>query len=256
MALQHFIQLIFTKVQLNLKSEAKKSYLSYLWWLFEPALFVGVFYLVFGVFLAGGTSDFLVFLLCGQVPFLWFARTITNGASSIEHGRGLMQQIKIPKVFFPLVTIFQDFFKAICVFLLLLAVVLGLGHVANEAWISLPLIIFVQLVFVSSLAILVAMVVPFIPDLKFLVATGIQLVMFASGIFYNYKLVILEQHHSLFLMNPMANLIEQYRQVLMHGNFPDFSALGAILLFSISVLLMCLAVLKKLDAHYPRVLVQ
>ncbi|AIY64600.1 ABC transporter permease [Pseudoalteromonas piratica] len=256
MTFKHFTQLTLTKVQLNLKSEAKKSYLSYLWWLFEPALFVGVFYLVFGVFLARGTSDFLVFLLCGQVPFLWFARTITNGASSIENGRGLMQQIKIPKVFFPLVTIFQDFFKALCIFLLLFAVVLSFGHTANEAWYTLPIIIFVQLMFVSCLAIFVAMIVPFIPDLKFLVATGIQLAMFASGIFYNYKLVVLEQHHSLFLMNPMASLIEQYRQVLMHGVFPDFSALGAILLFSISILLMCFAVLKKLDAHYPRILVQ
>ncbi|WP_462159433.1 ABC transporter permease [Pseudoalteromonas sp. GB56] len=256
MTLKHFIQLTFTKVQLNLKSEAKKSYLSYLWWLLEPALFVGVFYLVFGVFLARGTSDFLVFLLCGQVPFLWFARTVTNGASSIEQGRALMQQIRIPKVFFPVVTIFQDFFKAICIFLLLFLVVLGIGRPVNEAWFSLPVIIFVQLVFVSSVAIMVAMVVPFIPDLKFLVATGIQLVMFASGIFYNYKLVILEQHHPLFLMNPMASLIEQYRQVLMHGVSPNFYALGAILTVSILILFACLSVLRKLDAHYPRVLVQ
>src|SRR5690606_22455343 len=101
--------------------------------------------------------DFLVFLLCGQVPFLWFSRTITNGSASIEQGRGLMQQIKIPKIFFPLVTIFQDFFKAICVFILLLMFISAFGYFPNKAWISLPIVILVQLMMVSSLAVFVAM---------------------------------------------------------------------------------------------------
>ena len=113
----NFVELIFTKVQLNLKSEAAKSYLSYLWWILEPAMFVGVFYVVFGTFLARGTDGFLIFLLCGQIPFLWLARTISNSASSIEQGRGLMQQLEIPKIFFPLVVIAQDFVKSIIVFL-------------------------------------------------------------------------------------------------------------------------------------------
>src|SRR5690606_38957070 len=100
--LKQFLQLTLVKVQLNLKSEARKSYLSYIWWILEPALVVGVFYLVFGVLFSRGTPVFLVFLLCGQIPFLWFSRTITNGSASIEQGRGLMQQIEIPKIFFPL----------------------------------------------------------------------------------------------------------------------------------------------------------
>jgi len=38
--LYQFYELVLTKVRLNLKSEASKSYLSYSWWILEPALFV------------------------------------------------------------------------------------------------------------------------------------------------------------------------------------------------------------------------
>ena len=66
---KHFWSFVTTKVTLNLKAEASKSYLSYLWWLLEPALFVAVLYVVFGIFLAKGTPNFVVFLMCGQIPF-------------------------------------------------------------------------------------------------------------------------------------------------------------------------------------------
>ena len=48
----HLVEVLFTKLVFNLKSEAAKTYLSYVWWLLEPALLVAVLYLVFAVFLA------------------------------------------------------------------------------------------------------------------------------------------------------------------------------------------------------------
>ncbi len=256
MKVGQFSQLVLTKVQLNLKSEAKKSYLSYMWWILEPALFVGVFYLVFGVFLARGTEDFLIFLLCGQIPFLWFARSILNSASAIENGRGLMQQIKIPKIFFPSVTILQDFFKMLCVFILFGIFLVVYGIEVTKSWFYLPLLIVVQFCFISCLAVFISMIVPFLPDFKYLVNTAMQLTMFASGIFYDYKMVILEQHHNLFLLNPIANLITQYREVIQFGGEPDFYALAIIGLGSLTFLFICSLILKKIDSVYPRVLVQ
>lgn len=251
-----FIALIITKVQMNLKSEAAKSYLSYLWWLFEPALFVGVFYIVFGILLAQGTSDFLVFLLCGQIPFLWFARTVGNASASIEQGAGLMQQINIPKIFFPIVVIFQDSFKSLCIFILFFGFLLLNGTEVTVYWFAIPIIMLAQLLFISCISIFVAMIVPFLPDLKFLISTGIQLLMFGSGIFYNYKDVLIAEHMSLFLLNPMANLIAQYRLVLIEQVAPSWFSLLIIILGCSVVLVLLSLSLKKLDEIYPRLLTQ
>ena len=113
----HLVEVFFTKLVLNLKSEASKTYLSYVWWLLEPALMVGVFYLVFAVFLARGTPDFMIFLVCGKIPFLWFSKSISNASKSITSGRGLINQTSIPMPFFPMLVVFQDAFKQSIVFM-------------------------------------------------------------------------------------------------------------------------------------------
>ena len=108
MSLVNFAELVIEKVKMNLRSEVRKSYLSYAWWILEPALMVSVFYIVFGVLLRRGGPDFLAFLLSGYIPFQWFSRSVQNCMVSINNGKGLINQIKIPKIFFPLVTLLHD----------------------------------------------------------------------------------------------------------------------------------------------------
>jgi len=80
--------------------------------------------------------------------------------------------------------------------------------------------------------------------------------MLMSGIFFDYKQVVLKEHHHLFLLNPMANLLENYRQVLMDGNSPDWLALGLIALTSTFVIYLMLLLYRKLDTKYAMMLSQ
>ncbi|APD87569.1 hypothetical protein BM527_16540 [Alteromonas sp. Mex14] len=254
MSLIQFLQLTVTKTKLNLKAEARQSYLNYIWWLLEPALFVALFYVVFGVFLGNGNNSFLLFLLCGQIPFMWFARTVGNCSASIEQGKALMQQIYIPKMFFPLVTICQDTVKSFCVFIMFFVFIFFYAESPLIYWFSLPLILVVQFFFVASVSIIGAMIVPFIPDFKYLIATFVQMMMFASGVFFNYEDLLLPEHHELFLLNPMANIITQFRFVLLEGRWPDFYALGHILLFSFVLIIGAILMMRKVDGLYPKIL--
>ena len=121
-----FWQLVVVKIRMNLKSEAAQNQLNYVWWLLEPALFIAVYYVVFGVFLNSRTDSFIAFLICGKIPFLWLSRTLGNASNSLVAGGGLMNQIDIPKLFFPVVTIGQDLVKTFVVFLLMLSVMWGM----------------------------------------------------------------------------------------------------------------------------------
>lgn len=251
-----FLQIVIVKTKLNLHAEARQSYLSYVWWLLEPALFVGLFYIVFGIFLGNGNSSFLIFLLCGQIPFMWFARTVGNCSASIEQGKGLMQQIRIPKLFFPLVTVCQDAIKSICIFILFFLFLMLYSDGLNIHWTALPILMVVQLFFNMSIAIVGAMIVPFIPDFKFLINTFLQMMMFASGVFFNYKEVLLPEHHDLFILNPLANIITQYRSVLIGNTWPDFYALSYIFGVSVLLILSAVIIMKKIDSLYPKVLAE
>ena len=252
MTYRNFIQLVAVKVWLNTKAEVRKTYLNYLWWILEPALFVGVFYLVFGMLFDKGGVDFFAFLICGKIPFLWYSRSIMNSSGSIVANRGLIEQIAIPKIFFPIVVVFQDGLKQLVVFTLLILVLLSINVGLDSTLLYLPLVIVSQLAFILASGFIVATIVPIVPDFRYIVATGLHLLLFGSGIFFDYKQYIPHDYQTLFLANPLAYLIECYRDILLYHRAPDFAGLG--LIFSISLLLVLLVslLLDRFGTSYAR----
>lgn len=256
MKLLNFVELVVEKVKMNIRSEVRKSYLSYVWWIIEPALMVSVFYVVFGILLRRGGPNFMSFLLCGYIPFQWFARSTQNSMVSISNSKGLINQIKIPKVFFPMVTMFHDAFKAMIVFSLLLVFLIIFGITPTFYWLYMIPIMLVQFLFIATCGVFVAMIIPFAKDLKFLVATSISLVMFSSGVFYDYKIRILPEHQIIFLVNPMANFLSNYREVLLYAQPPNWSALLLIAGISGAILTILLSMLWRMDGVYPRLVIE
>lgn len=251
-----FFQLVLMKISLNLKSEASKSYLSYIWWVLEPIFYVAVLFVVFGVFLSRGGDDFVPFLVCGTIPFLWFSKSVSNSCNAISQGRGLISQVKINKAFFPIVIVGQDFVKQFVVIILLLAFLLFMGYQPVLNWLYLFILIIVELSVVITCSLFVAALVPILPDFKYLVTTGLQLLMFGSGIFYSYEEVILEEHQELFLMNPMANLIKNFRLVLLEGTPPIFESLFVIFSCSILLSLLILLFLNRYNSMYSKLVTE
>jgi lipopolysaccharide transport system permease protein len=251
-----FIDLLLFKTRANLHTEVSQYYLNYLWWVINPLLTMGVFYVVFGIFLGSKIQHFVAFLLCGLTMWQWFARTVNNSASSIMEGVGLMTQIDIPKVFFPLEVAFRDAFKNLFAVLLLLVFLFFYPSPVTEKWLALPLLMAIQFLLNTAAAILIAALVPFIPDLKFIVSTGIELMFFGSGIFFSIEHMVLPQHRWILYANPMAGLIKAYRDILVYGNWPDWGYLAGVFAFSALLFGCAFLLVRKFDRLYPRVCLQ
>lgn len=240
-----FWQLVVVKVRLNLRSEASQSYLSYAWWVLEPLMQMGVYLIVFDILLHRGTEDFVAFLLCGIVPWLWFSKSVNQSGNSITNGKGLISQTYLPKPFFPLVVIGQSMVKQVLVFVLLFVFLFIYDYYPTLSWLWLVPIIFVQILLIIAVSFVVAFIVPFARDIRYLIDAGLKMVMFGSGIFYSYKDVFLPQHREYFLMNPMANLIVNYRRVLMEDTIPMTGSLSVIALVSVLVILLMTSAMKR-----------
>lgn len=252
----HLIEVFFTKLVFNLKSEASRTYLSYVWWALEPAMLVAIFYVVFAGFLARGSDNFVVFLICGLIPFNWFAKSISNASNSILDGRYLINQIAIPKPIFPMLVVFQDAIKQTVVFILMFTFLLFYGLEANWAWMNLLYVIATQLLFISAVSLVVAAITPFFPDFDYLLATTMTVLMLASGIFYDYTRVILPEHQEIFLMNPIANLINNYRGIIMEYAPPDWITLGVISLSSLVVIFFMTNYFRRVGTLYARLIIR
>jgi hypothetical protein len=55
--IQQSLTLVNEMARLSLKADAQRYFFGYLWWILEPLLWVGVFYLVFEVLLGTGRAD-------------------------------------------------------------------------------------------------------------------------------------------------------------------------------------------------------
>lgn len=252
----HLVEVFYTKLRLNLKAEVSKTYLGYAWWVLEPVLYVAVLFLVFGVFRGRGTENFVAFLVCGTIPYLWFQKSAMNATGSIAAGRGLISQVAMSKAFFPLLVVFQDLVKQAFVFIVMFCFLIFYGIEPGLSWLFFFYLVAVQLLVTTATALFVALVTAYIPDFKFLVATGTMLLLFCSGLFFNYEDVIMEKHHDLFLLNPMARLIKNYRQVLLDHSQPDWQALFVIALVSIALIGLILSAYRRADTSLARLVVQ
>ncbi len=245
---------LYLKVKCNLKSEASKNYLSYFWWVVEPILMISVFYFVFSALLGRGEGPFIYQLTVGVVFWLWFSNIVSHSVLSILGAGPLITQVYFPKSILPLIVVLVDTFKQSIVILVLLTFI-GLAHGVSSTWLALPILLVIQFIVNFAASLIVAALTPFIPDLRFLVDIGLSMMMFCSGVFYNLDLIS-EQYRELFLLNPMANLISQYRAVLLQDSWPQWSSLFAIAVVCGLLIFLVSKFIKKNDRLYPRLAIQ
>ena len=250
----HFWALLRTKIKLNLRSEVGKNQLSYAWWILEPTLEAAVLYLVFGVFLGLGTDSFVSFLLVGLIPWTWFSRSVGNAMMSLSGAGWLLHSFRIHPAFFPLVVVGQDAIKQAVTFSFLIAALLIFGIPFTEQWLLLPIAWALQFGLVTSASCLVASLIPLLQDLKFLVNTGLLAVMFASGIFYDAQNLVSRQWLDIFYLNPMASLIQIYREILLGSDFLSLFHIFVVVIWTIVLGVLAWLALRHYKDSYARLI--
>jgi len=247
-----YLELILYKTYADLKAETERTYLGFLWWIFEPILFMSVFYFVFGVLQKQPVPNFVAFLLVGLVTWEWFKACVSHGSSVIYGQYGLMQHIHLPKILFPIILILTDSFKFLFVFSLLLIYLWTAGFSINIAYLSLPAVLFTELLFTMAITFLVSAIVPFVPDLRFVIDNLLTAVFMISGVFSSAAQMT-EGVQFYFYLNPMANLIEDYRKILLHGEFPDWSGLMIINAVALIGVLIAMRIIRRFEYIYPKI---
>ncbi|WP_448546865.1 ABC transporter permease [Thalassotalea fusca] len=252
---KHYRDIIFQKAKVQLKSEASKTYLSFLWWVIEPIIFMGIYYLVFGVILQRGTEDFVPFLLIGLVTWRWFSNTVSSCSNSINGSLSLINQINFPKVILPSITLVVVAFKFFIIFALLLCFLWWYGFSISQAYWYLPLILFVQHCINTACANFIALLVPFIPDIKEVIRPVLRIAFYLSGVIYAVDRLPIE-YQEYFEYNPMSQVIKTYRDILMYSSPPDLFELLKFLFIAAGAVVLSHLLLRKFDPVFARVLIQ
>ncbi|MCJ1881950.1 ABC transporter permease [Pseudomonas nitroreducens] len=231
------VQVSIERARLGLKSESTRTRLGLAWWVLEPLIMLGIYYMVFGQLLRIPVEDYAVFLIIGVTFWTWFSKSVLNCTDAIYEKKFILEHCTVDPLIFPLTSIFKDVVKESVVVALLLVLLCALGLRPTLVWLYLPLIAFVQLIITAGIGVFVAGLIPFMPDLRILISTGMQFLMFASGIFYT-KDIVPGQFHTLFELNPLASLVNLYREVLMYDRAPPLEELFTLFSGGLAVFLV------------------
>lgn len=252
MPIQNHLNIILYKAYADLRTESEKYFISYLWWVLEPIFQMCVYYVVFGLLFDNGTPNFVPFLLIGLVTWRWGVAIINEGIHGIPRNKHLIRQVYLPKYIFPSVALFTQSFKFSIVFSLLLIYLWIDGHPPHMGYLGLPLVFLAHLSLVMGLTYMLSALIPYLPDLRLLVDTGLQLLFFLSGVFFSGD-AIPEEYKTYFYLNPMAQLLDAYRHILLFQEPWELQKLILIGGLGIVGIVIGLLMLKANDHHYAKV---
>ena len=232
-----YLTLIDTLARFHLRGEARQFSLGYFWWFLEPALYVSVFYIVFQLLLDGRQPDFLYFLTVGKLVFVWFSKSVVQASSSIETNKGLISQILIRKEVFPLAAVLQGVYRQFVVFSVLFLLLFVSGKGQFHYWFLLLPLILIQVVLITGCGLLAALMVCWQKDFQHLIQLGMLFLLFVSGVFWDVNdIADAEVRDWVLLLNPLAALIDAYRQILLLGSLPKVGTISVVLAQSIFLL--------------------
>jgi lipopolysaccharide transport system permease protein len=235
----------------ELRAEAERTYVRYLWWVVEPLLSLAVYYVVFTLILTRRIDNYALFLFVGLVPWRWLNTTVLHGSLSIVSARGLIRQVRVPKLLFPLVAILSDATKFLVIFGALTLLLPFFGFPLTWAHLALPLVVLAQGALVVGVTLCAATVVPLVPDLQIILQNLLRLWLFLSGIFYEVS-AFSPSTQAYFRLNPMVPVIEAYRAILLEGTAPDLTHVMAITVISSVIGGIGIMAMNRLDFVYTK----
>ncbi len=226
---RRWLAIYFT--QRELSRSYQRTYLGFVWAFLGPLLMVILLTLVFSEIVgirfrevAGDSSlNFGLFLYCGLIPFLTFSDALTKSVNSIRSDTALVQRVVFPLEILPLTrALTAQVDKVFGLGVLILVVALSEQRL-NWTILLLPLLIAVQLPFILGLSYLFAVIGAFVPDVSEMLRSFVRATFFITPIIWPAE-AIPENLRFLVDYNPLAFLVNAYRDLVLESQIPNLSA--------------------------------
>lgn len=221
--------LIYNFGQRDLKSRFKGSALGWLWSLVVPLATIGIYSLVFSLFLRvpppdfgnGRTGIFAIWLFSGLVFWTFFSGVITNGISEMVAAGPILQKVYFPAYAPVLGSGLAVGIQSLIELGILLVILLLLGNI-GWSWLLLPVFAVFAVIFVGSLATVFAVLNVYYRDLAHLVKVALQLLFYATPIIYPAAMVTMSWHgielRRILEINPLWSFVELLRNLVYELN--------------------------------------
>ena len=231
----------------DLRAQNMGTALGQLWHLVNPALLVGVYFLIFGVVIdtSRGVENFLGFLIVGVVLFHLTQRVVLDAAVCISRNLGLIRSVQFPRILLPAATLNGQTAAFVPALVLAVVAVVATGERPSVRWLVLPAVLAAQFMFNLGAALLVARIGASVTDLRQLLPHMFRLLFYASGVIFSVEAFVPSPGwRRAFALNPLYDVITCARWCLV-GEPADVSVVVGLLAWCVLMPAFGFAVFRR-----------
>jgi lipopolysaccharide transport system permease protein len=223
----------------------KGSAFGLLWSFLNPLLMLVVYTFVFsvifkmkwGVETDGTTGGFAMMLFVGVILHTLLAEVLNRSPLLIVDNVNYVKRVIFPLEILPVVTLGAALFHALVSFTVLLIALVLFQNGINWTVVLLPLVILPLILLILGLSWMLSALGVYMRDVNQGITMVTMVLLFLAPIFYPLSMVPERLQHWIFL-NPLTLMVEQVREVVILGVFPN--PFHWLIYFGISILMMWL----------------
>lgn len=254
-AIYAYRELLIVWTLREIRIRYKQSVLGATWAILQPLVLMLVFTIVFSYFTRLPTDGvpYPIFSYTALLPWTFLVTSISFAVPSLVTNLNLVTKTYFPREILPIAAIvvgFVDFLVASIVFL---------GLMVFYRWplspylLWVPLLLVIQIVLTLGVALFGAALIVWFRDIRFVVPLGLQIWMYTSPIIYPTTLVP-ERFRTLYMLNPMAGLIDSYRRVILLRQPPELLYLTISTGIAVILLLTSYKYFKRSESRFADVI--
>ena len=233
-------EILLVLVLRDLRARSKQAYLGYFWVVAQPLLLTGVFTFLVQRVLGRGDSQgvpYPVFLMAALIPWQFFVNSLNESAESLVKNVDLVRQVYFPREILALYPLFARLLD-VAIASVALAVLMVIFRVPVSAWALLaPYVILVEMLFAAAIGLLLSAANVAWRDVSRALPLVLSLLLYAVPVLYTAD-QLPASFRPLYLLNPIARLIEDFRAAILGTHDPDLVALGVLTVAGAASLLL------------------
>jgi lipopolysaccharide transport system permease protein len=225
----------------EVRGQYKRTIFGQLWSLVNPLASMLVYTIVFAFILRvkpepgnpSGLNIFPLWLLCGLLPWTFFASVVQSGMGSLLANAGLVQKVYFTRIVLPLSYVGSIGFNWLFEMAVLLVALLIAG---SFVWPWIPLLIVTMIIlaaFAAGLALMLSIANVHFRDTQYFVSILLQIWLYLTPIIYPYQLFQQQSDrvgglfgtqitlYDIYRLNPMERFVAVFRNMLYDNRWPD-----------------------------------
>ena len=250
--------LVVELARAELRRENARLILGDLWWIADPLLQMGVYTVLVSVIFERTLPDYPLFVLAPLIAWKAVATAIGSGCTAVTGNERVVRQLAFPRVVLPVARLLAQLWR-LAVALLVLVVLEAVlwPDRLSPALVWLPVLALVEVVFFLPFVIVLSAATVFVRDLANLMRHVTRLGLYLSPVLYGLDQLLERVPEPVALayeLNPLALLLEAYRDVTYHGVAPAVSSVLLPVGTGLTLLPLALAWFSRVERHLGKAL--